>query len=133
MLCNLWKDGGAHEVVIGFGFKADRSAKIIMLDFHDRYECVPKISGRNCFHRCIPDTPCSVADVITCMPATYERAALRRGASGDLKKCRFYPLGAERCLAQADTRGIEYGVGDGGGDRTRCRLTRTQQQIIRMV
>src|SRR6202140_4175857 len=97
MLCNLGKNGGAYEVVIGFRLKADRSSKIFMLDFHDRNECVAKFSGSNSFHRgpllrnprlphaeyrCIRDTQRRrsgigskvPADVITCMPATYERA-----------------------------------------------------------
>ena len=53
--------------------------------------------------------------------------------SAGLKKCGFYQFGTQRCLAQADTRGIKHGVGDCGGDRARCRLTGTQRQLIRMV
>src|SRR5580658_6448440 len=52
MLGNLGEDIGAHEVGIGFGFEAHRSAKAVLLGFQYRHKGVSEFSGRDGLHRC---------------------------------------------------------------------------------
>src|SRR5271156_6365366 len=48
---DLGENIGAHEVVVGLGFKAHRRAKTILLGLHDRHEGVAKFPGRHSSHQ----------------------------------------------------------------------------------
>jgi hypothetical protein len=51
MFRNLGINIGAHEVVVRLDLEADRRTKAVMFRFHDRHECVSKVSRGDGFHR----------------------------------------------------------------------------------